>query len=455
MNEHEKIREKILKKVTPTQSDRTELINIIQEITEKVQCELDKRTIDATIELVGSTAKDTYLRGSLDIDLFLIYPLQTPREYMAKQTLAIGKDLLQETEECYAEHPYIRGYFRSYLVELVPCYQVDDAAEKQSAVDRTPLHTKYVLAHITSKQKQEIRLFKQFLKGIGCYGAEAAVRGFSGYLCEILILYYKTFHQLLIDAQTWKKGLILSLDVDNPLSFPEPLTFIDPVDHERNVASAVSINTFNQFKNASKAYIEHPSETFFFPNHVKPWPLSKIQEMLSTQPFRYLGILFQKPPLIPETLIPQIQKACRSIKKECESNGFIIYDIQYEIVHEKNQIYIIIKTDPNPLSPTFIHMGPPITQKKHTYEFNKKWRNHSDVMAGPFEKKGRSYVELKRTYQHLDTFLQEKLTTFSLGKNLDSIIQTSYKILDNNALLTDELTEFWTKYLDKKEIWER
>ncbi|MFC1748867.1 CCA tRNA nucleotidyltransferase [Pseudomonadota bacterium] len=455
MNKSKEIEETVLEKITPSPLDRSKLNTIIARISEKVQHELAQRDLNATIELVGSTAKDTYLRGDLDIDLFLVYPPKTLREDMATQTISIGRNLLSKTEECYAEHPYIRGYFKSYLVELVPCYQLSNAREKQSAVDRTPLHTEYILQHIDEDHKQEIRLFKQFLKGIGCYGAEAEVQGFSGYLCELLILYYKTFHNLISQAQTWKKGLVIALNMDNPPSFPEPLTVIDPVDHERNVASAVVLETFNRFIRANKAYIERPSVNFFFPKPVIPWSISRMRKSLSTQSFQYLGVVFPKPSLIPETLIPQIRKTCRSIKKECKSYGFKVHDVRYEIVFNKNLIYIIIKTDPNPLPPTYIHTGPPIKLHKNTEEFNKKWRNNPEVITEPFEKDGRTYVELKRSYQHIDAFLKEKLTTFSLGKNLDGIINTAYEIVDLESLLKKELAVFWTRYLDRKKSWER
>ena len=56
----------------------------------------------------------------------------------------IGKELLTDTEESYAEHPYIRGYYKDYYIEIVPCYKIEKSSQKLSAVDRTPLHTDYV-----------------------------------------------------------------------------------------------------------------------------------------------------------------------------------------------------------------------------------------------------------------------------------------------------------------------
>ena len=99
---------------------------------------------------------------------------------------------MDNSEESYAEHPYIRGYYKNYKIEIVPCYKIEKASQKLSAVDRTPLHTQFIKENLKENQKKEVRLLKQFLIGIDWYGAEADVEGFSGYLCEILILTFKS-----------------------------------------------------------------------------------------------------------------------------------------------------------------------------------------------------------------------------------------------------------------------
>ena len=236
-----KIEKQVLEVVTPQNNDRKQLQQVVKELKQTVSSEIKKRKLPASIEIVGSISKDTYLKNSLDIDLFLTFPISYSKEKMGKQTLEIGRIILRDTEECYAEHPYIRGLFKKYKIELVPSYKIESASQKLSAVDRTPLHTKYVKLNLKEKQKQEVRLFKQFLKGIGCYGAEAEIEGFSGYLCEILVLKYGSFNNLIKHARKWKHGEKLSLTDNGFPSFDTPLVFIDPVDSERNVASALSV----------------------------------------------------------------------------------------------------------------------------------------------------------------------------------------------------------------------
>ena len=73
------IEKQVLNRVTPTIEYRKKITEIIQEIKEEIKKEITIRDLPVTIELVGSIAKDTYLKDNLDIDLFLLFPtnLQT------------------------------------------------------------------------------------------------------------------------------------------------------------------------------------------------------------------------------------------------------------------------------------------------------------------------------------------------------------------------------------------
>lgn len=450
------IEKTVLNRITPSKEDRKKLDTVIHELTEKVQQEIDKQQIPAIIELVGSTAKDTYLKDNLDVDLFLLFPPSFSKETIATYALSIGRTLLKDTEECYAEHPYIRGYFKNYKVEIVPCYKIEDATQKLSAVDRTPLHTRFVQNHLLETQKQDVRLFKQFLKGINCYGAEAEIEGFSGYLCEIIIIKFESFQKLLQNAQHWRYGEKLALDDNQSYpSFDTPLTFIDPVDSERNVASALSKEKFELFVKACQAYLTKPRITFFFPNEIKPWSVTKIRETWEKQAFHYVGIRFTKPAIIAENLYPQIRKACRSIWKACQRQGFIIDDVTFYVDDQEEEILIIIKTDAEPLSETTVHIGPPVQKEKNKKQFIEKWKNHPRIVKPPFEQKGRLYVELKREYREITEFLRDNLRSLSMGKHIDQVVNQNYEILEMNEMLKDKYRGFWTQYLDAKPSWER
>jgi tRNA nucleotidyltransferase (CCA-adding enzyme) len=445
------IETKVLNRITPDISEKKQIERVIETLKEQVNKEIKKTKIPITIELVGSIAKDTYIRTSVDIDLFLVFPTTVPREILQEKGLTIGREILEQQEECFAEHPYVRGMFQGYKTELVPCYKIEFASQKLSAVDRTPLHTRYVKKYLNETQKKEVRLFKQFLKGIGCYGAEAEIEGFSGYLCEIMMIKYKTFQQLVNDVQYWSYGKSLMLDEGTTPHFETPLTFIDPVDSERNVASALSKDKFELFITACKEYTKKPRLTFFFPNELQPWSLEKIKKVIGTN--KFIGVKLLKPEIISENLYPQVRKAVRSIRELCEQNDFTILDATFSI--EIKYVYIILHPKTRTLSKIVLHAGPPVTLKKNAEEFIQKWFENSRTRKKPFEKNKRLYVEIEREYTSIQDLLKNQIKKLSLGKHIDFTIRKGFMIIDHNDLLTENLRLFWTMYLDKRMTWER
>ena len=452
---HCTIEQQILKRITPTPKEKQDLLAVVDKLTEDVQHILDSEQITAKIQLVGSIAKDTYLQNNVDIDLFIQFPQTTPRNALEKNGLFIGRKILTKPEECYAEHPYVRGVYKNYKTEIVPCYQIEDATQKLSAVDRTPLHTKYVITHLNETQKNEVRLLKQFLKGIGCYGAEAEIEGFSGYLCEILIINYGSFNNLLTNAQNWKQGITFTLEKANHPQFDTPLIFIDPVDNERNVASAVSEEKFSLFIDACTAYLKQPLTTFFFPNETKPWSIKKIRDEQEKRGGHYIGIRIAKPQIISENLYPQIRKSVRSICELCERHDFSVQDAQFYVDIAQGFFYIVLWTTQDILPDICLHAGPPATLKSNVEDFLKKWTDNPLTLKKPYEKDGRIYVERKRKYTDIKKLLTKEINELSLGKHVTQMMKKGYIILEQKDLLIPNLMLFWTLYLDGKRPWER
>jgi tRNA nucleotidyltransferase (CCA-adding enzyme) len=441
----------VLCRITPDTKEKKRLKKVIQLLQQRVQREIEKTNIPISLTLVGSTAKDTYIKNAVDIDLFLVFPLTISRETLQKKGLEIGRAILKQQEECFAEHPYVRGTFQGYKTELVPCYRIESAFQKLSAVDRTPLHTDYIKKHLRASQKKEVRLFKQFLKGISCYGAEAEIEGFSGYLCELIIIKYGTFQRLIENARRWQHGVTLYLKKETYPRFDTPLIFIDPVDRERNVASALSEEKFILFRSACTAYHQQPRLSFFFPHPVQPWSFEKIKKEIKGRD--YIGVKLPKPEIISENLYPQIRKAVRSITELCGHHDFTIQTALFSV--NETSIYIILQPASMMLTKTILHEGPPVTLKKNADEFLEKWANHPRTRKKPFEKNKRLYVEINREYTNIRTLLQDQLRTLSLGKHIDQVIQKGYTILEGDDLLIDNLRVFWTIHLDRQMPWER
>ena len=202
----------VLSDITPLDSDRKKITKIAKELEKKLLLECKKVNVNANIDLEGSVAKDTWLREDPDIDIFIRLPFVVPRKDLSQIILKIAKKATKDSKhvERYAEHPYLETFIDNIRVNIVPCYQVDNGNWK-SATDRTPYHTKYVNKHLSPELRSEVRLLKKFFKGIDVYGAEIKTGGFSGYLCELLILHYKSFTKTIEAFSRYKTTIIVSL----------------------------------------------------------------------------------------------------------------------------------------------------------------------------------------------------------------------------------------------------
>ncbi|MGI0129164.1 MAG: nucleotidyltransferase domain-containing protein, partial [Thermoplasmata archaeon] len=95
--------------------------------------------------VAGSAARGTFLTDRLDVDLFLLFPPDLPRERLREEGLALGRAVLTKPETRYAEHPYLRGEFEGFRVDAVPGFAITDPSRPLSPVDRTPFHQEYLI----------------------------------------------------------------------------------------------------------------------------------------------------------------------------------------------------------------------------------------------------------------------------------------------------------------------
>ena len=243
----------VLEKIRPDKKEIEKIADISKKLKEKVV----RENVEPLI--VGSVAKGTNLKGA-DIDLFIKFNKDIN---LKEKGLEVARKILPNGKELYAQHPYLRGEIEGIGLDVVPCYIINDSSKSISAVDRTPFHTKWVNGNIQGKE-DEVRLAKQFLKGAGAYGANAAVGGFSGYLVEILIIRYGNFKNLIKEISQWKPPVIIQ-EVEG---VPEAAMMLqDPVDEKRNVSAGVTLKGLGTAILASKAFLNKPTIDFFFPKN--------------------------------------------------------------------------------------------------------------------------------------------------------------------------------------------
>jgi tRNA nucleotidyltransferase (CCA-adding enzyme) len=302
--------QRILQRITPNQDERARINALSHKLEQEIQQACQAEGVAAKVRVEGSVAKDTYLRENPDIDVFMRLPTSIPRKNLGDIGLKIAKKAAGEAEqvERYAEHPYLEIFTDGYRVDIVPCYDTK-AGEWQSATDRTPYHTDYIKTHLTKPMHDEVRLLKKFMQGIEVYGAEIKVGGFSGYLCELLVIENGSFVNVVEAIAAYSKRIVIDIEDhykgherDAALLFPEPLVIVDPVDKARNVASAVQPQKLYEFIGAARAYLQAPGEQFFYPPPKHALPPNQVEAHLSGENVSHLYIQISDLDAVPDVL---------------------------------------------------------------------------------------------------------------------------------------------------------
>jgi len=435
----------VLKAVRPTPAQDKKVAAVVEALSDEVVAEARRLKVHLEPMLVGSVAKGTHLKDP-DIDLFMLFPESTSLEQLRDSGLAIGRKVLNGKEH-YAQHPYVRGNYKGFQVDLVPCFKIRDTKKKMSAVDRTPFHTEFVKKNLKKGMADEVRLLKRFMKGVNCYGAEAKVEGFSGYLCELLVMRFGTFRQVLEVAKDWKVGDALHLPGCEGKEFDEPFAFIDPVDSSRNVASAVSIGTLLRLVMASREYLATPDMKFFFPSPVEKWTAAKIRSVAGEKLDNMISVSFQKIDLVDDVVYPQLRKSLLALTSLLEREEFVT---EKTSIHVGGRTHLLIELESITLPSEKKHRGPPVSSE-NAKEFLTKW--NSLGVSKPFAEDGRWYVMTNRKYTRADVLLKAKISDIPLGKDVKKL--KKYEIESGSKLLSDENLDALTRHLDDRMPWQR
>ncbi|MFX0099483.1 MAG: hypothetical protein ACFFCS_07870 [Candidatus Hodarchaeota archaeon] len=294
----EQIKQNVMKKVKPSGSE----IDMVSGITSKVIAALDRALKDNGIkfdfiEPQGSTGiKQTQLAGDSDVDLFIglnqsIFdgiegPSQKERKKKFKRlintwindiiTPAVKNHLSPEKILfSYAEHPYLTIAVDKVKFDVVFCFNISSERIQEkgliTAMDRTPLHSKFVRDELSKEQKDNVRLLKAFFKAQHVYGDKSATgrMGFIGYGIEIMMHFFGTMENLMVNFSTLKDT---PLDVfgregkklrENKRFENDTLIIIDPTDKERNVGSSTDERALKYANHVIQQFLENPSEKFF------------------------------------------------------------------------------------------------------------------------------------------------------------------------------------------------
>jgi tRNA nucleotidyltransferase (CCA-adding enzyme) len=462
------ITQEILKKITPTTADRNKINDLAETLQQKVAAACKEQGVTAEVRVEGSVAKDTWLREEPEIDVFMRLPASIPRKSLGEISLKIARKATEGARqiERFAEHPYLEAFINDVRLNIVPCYDVKPG-EWLSATDRTPFHTDYVKKRLNENSRGEVRLLKKFLKGVGAYGAEIKTGGFSGYLCELLIVHYNTFVETL---QAFSGYTQKAIDIEGYYAdrkkelnrlFPEPLVIVDPVDKARNVASAVQPQKLYTLVAAARAFLKTPDERFFYPPKTNPLSTKALADKLETRGDSLVFLPLGNAETVPDVLWGQLYKTQRALRKLAELNDFkVLRDAVWS--DEKTLSVFIFELEQRILPGVRKHLGPPLKHEKECEKFLSKYDGNSGVVSGPYVEDGRWVVELQRRFTDVVELLKKNLggggRNIGVAELMSQVFREKLEVLVNSEVaevyrVNSGFAEFLTEFLSGKPFW--
>ncbi|MBI4448187.1 CCA tRNA nucleotidyltransferase [Candidatus Woesearchaeota archaeon] len=388
----------ILTKIKPTSEEEKQIKELANRIIRTIKIR------EAEVELGGSAAKGTNLRGAHDLDIYVKFNKDI---YSNSDISGILKNELEkifpQIETVHGSRDYFQLNEEGFLIEIIPILEIKKAEDATNITDVSPLHVKWVRKH--KKYANEIRLSKAFCKANNIYGAETYVKGFSGYVLEILTIRYKSFLKLLRAVSKWKKKTVIDhekfyknekevLNELNSAKSLSPLILIDPVQKTRNAAAVLNEENYANFVSLAKKYLKKPSEKFF---EKKELDLLKLKEKAKGNKFVVLEAeaLEGKKDVVGTKLL----KCFEYMQKKLANEEFKVIRSGWSW-NSKAYLWFVIKNEK--LSETKKHFGPPIKEKNRLKDFKEKWKGHKIFSLKRFV-----YVELERGFREPEPYLAD------------------------------------------------
>jgi len=339
------------KEATPPKKLQQKKQRIAKKVCDLVNQCIEKHVQVVGFELGGSYAKGTWLPEKADIDIFVKFNKKTSEKDFRNIGTKIGFQSLKKHKPYtrHAEHPFVEAVIDGTRVNIVPCYDVS-RGEWQSATDRSIYHTKFMLQKLSNSLKEEVRILKKFFLHIDVYGAEIAKEGFSVYVSEVLISYFGSFEKTIKKISELKKGQVIGKPTKK---FDSPIVIIDPVDNNRNLGTAISMNNLGKFVLASRAFLKKPSKKFF----KKP-----ISKCIMKNNDKIVVVQFRFKDRSDDIIWGQIKRASNALKTQLELGGFTVLR-NSSTKDEKENAALIFLLHAKKIENSLVRSGPEYLEK--------------------------------------------------------------------------------------------
>ena len=403
----------------PNDKQRKKVDKIANQVFSLVSNEAEKQKSVVSVHFGGSYAKETWTRGKIDIDIFVKFKKTTTEKNFEKIGRKIGFDSLKKFKPYvrYSEHPFVEANIDDVGVNVVPCYDVKKG-EWKSAADRSTFHTEFMSEKLTGLMKDDIRVLKCFLEKNSMYGAEIAKQGFSGYVCEVLVYYLGSFEKVLKKIAKLQNNEMIG---ESPRKFESPMVLIDPIDRNRNLGAAISIENVTNFILIARNFLKKNSVSYFKEKSKLSVPKEFAKNMLV--------INFKYKKRSDDIIYGQIKRAANSIETQMNKEGFNVLRND-SLAYDENNASLIFLLESIIISKNEIRTGPEVFSSEFSSKFININSKKSKLMWT--DKYGKLQSLQTRRYENAKSFLNDLIKNHigesGIPKGLRVDFKTGFKI---------------------------
>ncbi len=403
----------------PNHTQRKRVDKIANQVFSLVNQVAEKQKSVVSVHFGGSYAKETWTPEKIDIDIFVKFKKTTTEKNFETIGKKIGFDSLKKFKPYvrYSEHPFVEANIDGVGVNIVPCYDIKKG-EWKSAADRSTFHTEFMSEKLTGSMKDDIRVLKCFLKINGMYGAEIAKQGFSGYVCEVLVYYLGSFENVLKKISKLDNNEMIG---ESPRRFESPIVIIDPIDRNRNLGAAISIQNVTNFVLIARNFLKKSSISYF-----KQKTKVRVPKELAKNT---LVVNFKYKKRSEDIIYGQIKRASNSIESQMVKEGFNVLRND-ALVYDEDKASLLFLLESLTISKNEIRVGPEVFSENFSSKFININSKKSKLMWA--DKDGKLQSLQTRRYENAKSFLSDliknRIGESGIPKGLRGDFRTGFKI---------------------------
>jgi tRNA nucleotidyltransferase (CCA-adding enzyme) len=212
---------------------------------------------------------------------------------------------------------------------------------------------------------------------------------------------------------------------------------------------------------AARAYLQKPTEAFFYPPKTEPLPLKTLKSQLENRGSDFIFLALGKIDAVPDVLWGQLYRTQRALRKQAQLSDFkVLRDAVWS--DEETLNVFVLEVEQSRLPSVKKHLGPPLEREKECRNFLSKYARSGSVVSGPYIEDGRWVVMIKRRHTSIVELLREKLSGGGRDAGVAELMAQAFReklcVLVNAEVAETyqnnrAFAEFLTDFLSGKPFW--